>query len=103
MALKCWWEVFPQGTKAGDEETKFFCALSRHRDYKWRTVDSISEESGLSKTRVEELIGKYYEAGLIYQNLKNPDQWGYWERVGERKTDKDILEEEHENRLKKKS
>ncbi len=102
MSLKCWWEVFPQGTKEGDEESKFFCALARHPDYKWRSVEKLSEEAQLSKSRVEEIIAKYAVAGMVYQNPKEPDQWGYWERVGARKVDKDIVDEDNEIRLKKK-
>jgi hypothetical protein len=96
-----WWEVFPQGTEEGDEETRFFCALNRHKEYKYRTVDNLSEESQLSKARVEEIIAKYAPSGIILQNPKNPEMWGYWERVGSKQVDKDLLEEDHEIRLKK--
>lgn len=102
MALKKWWEVYPQGTKEGDEESRFFCALSRHPEYKWRSVDRLAEEAALPKVRIEEIIGKYAQEGMIYQNTKDPDQWGYWERVGEKKVEKDIIEEENGNRLNKK-
>jgi hypothetical protein len=101
MSLKCWWEVFPKGTKEGDDETRFFCSLSRHPDFKWRSVDKVAEESSLSKSRVEEIIGKYAGTGIILQNPKDPDQWGYWERVGAKAGAKDLLEEEQEIRLKK--
>lgn len=99
--LKPWWAIFPQGTKEGDEESRFFCSLSRHPEFKWRSVDKLSEESHLSKSRVEEIIAKYAVLGMILQNPKEPDQWGYWERVGSKKHEKGVLEEEHANRLKK--
>jgi hypothetical protein len=98
---KCWWEVFPQGTRDGDEESRFFCALARHPDFKYRSVEKLSEEAQLSKSRVEDIISKYAPLGMILQNPKDPDQWGYWERVGAKKSDKDLLEEDHEMRLKK--
>ena len=98
---KFWWEVYPQGTKEGDEESRFFCALARHPDFKYRSVENLAKESQLSKTRVEDIISKYVPPGMILNNPKDPDQWGYWERIGAKKTDKDLLEEDHENRLKK--
>lgn len=99
--LKPWWAVFPQGTRDGDEESRFFCALSRHSEFKWRSVDNLADESKLSKSRVEELITKYAMAGMVLQNPSNPDQWGYWERVGAKKIQKPLLDEEHETRFKK--
>ena len=82
-----WHEVFPQGTREGDEEQKVFIALGRHPKYDWRSVEAVSKESGLPPDRVEEVISKYYGLGMIYQHPKNSDQWGYWERV------QDLLEE----------
>jgi len=99
---KCWWEVFPQGTRDGDEESRFFCAIARHPDFKYRSVEKLSEEAQLSKSRVEDIISKYAPLGMILQNPKDPDQWGYWERVGTKKAEKGILEEDHELRLKSK-
>ena len=78
---KKWTEVYPIGTKEGDEESKFFKALARNPKYDWRSTAAISKESDLSKKRVEEIIQKYYKLGLIFQNPKNEDNWGYWERV----------------------
>ncbi len=98
---KFWWEVYPQGTKDGDEESRFFCALARHPDFKYRSVEKLSEEAQLSKSRVEEIISKYAPLGMIFQNPKDPDQWGYWERVGPKKEERHVLEEDHDNRLKK--
>jgi hypothetical protein len=76
---KKWFQVYPQGTKAGDEEQKFFKAIARHPKYDWRSIASIHAETGLSKKRVEEIIAKYFNLGMVFQNPKNEDQWGYWE------------------------
>jgi hypothetical protein len=76
---KKWYQTYPQGTKAGDEEQMFFKALARHPKYDWRSVASISAETKLSKKRVEEIISKYFAVGMVFQNPKNDDQWGYWE------------------------
>jgi hypothetical protein len=102
MSLKCWWEVYPKGTKEGDEESRFFCALSRHPEFKYRSVEKLSEEAGLTPVRVDEIIAKYASAGMIFPNPKDPEQWGYWERVGTKKSAQDLLEEEHEVRTRKK-
>jgi hypothetical protein len=80
--LKKWWEVYPSGCQAGDEEKKFFVAIARHPQYKWRSVSAIAEETGLTKTRCEEIITKYATKGMLLVNDNNPDQWGYWERLG---------------------
>ena len=78
-----WTDVYPQGTKEGDEEQVFFIALARHPKWEWRSVPQLSKEAGLTEKRVEELINKYYKKGMIFQNPKNEIYWGYWERVPE--------------------
>lgn len=78
---KKWIDVYPQGTKDGDEEQRFFIALARHPEYKWRSTEILAKQSGLSEERVEKLILKYHKKGMIFQNPKNKEQWGYWERV----------------------
>ena len=75
-----WWEVYPQGTKAGDEEQRFFKVLERHPTYTWRSTESIGKESGLDLERVEQIINKYLKRGIVFQNPASDDQWGYWER-----------------------
>ena len=75
-----WVNVYPQGTKEGDEEQKFFIALARHVKYVWRSTSALAKESGLTPERVDERIMKYYNKGMVFQNPKNEDQWGYWER-----------------------
>lgn len=73
---KKWIEVYK-----GDEEARFFKSLARHPKYDWRSVAAVSKESGLSKERVEEMILKYFGMNMVFQNPKNEDHWGYWERV----------------------
>lgn len=80
---KKWWEVYPQGTKVGSEEQKFFVTISRHTKYKFRSVSQLSKETGLTKERIEQIIQKYHKAGMIFQNPKNEEQWGYWENCPE--------------------
>jgi len=96
-----WTEVYPQGTKAGDEEQSFFIALSRHPKWQWRSTAQIAKESGLSKERVDEIISKYWKRGMIFQNPSNSDQWGYWERVPEMIPSKEIsiTQKDHNDRV----
>jgi hypothetical protein len=77
---KKWTDVYPQGTKDGDEEQRFFIALARHKQYTWRSVASLVKESKLSKERVEQIIQKYYKKNMVFANPNSEDQWGYWER-----------------------
>lgn len=96
-----WINVYPQGTKEGNEEQKMFISLARHPKYEWRSISALSAESGLSKKRVEEILSKYYNKGMIFQNPKNEEQWGYWERVPQMlKDDNDsIVQKEQNNRI----
>lgn len=75
-----WTSVYPQGTPEGDEEQKFFIALSRSK-YDWRSVAAIAKEAKLSEKRVEEIILKYYDSNMVLQNPSNEDIWAYWETV----------------------
>jgi hypothetical protein len=77
---KKWTEVYPHGTKEGDEELKFFIALARNPKWTWRSVAALSKDTGLSKERIEEIIQKYEKQGIVIPNPKNEDQWGYWQR-----------------------
>lgn len=81
MKLKKWTEVYPHGTKEGDEELAFFISLARNQKYVWRSTSGIANEAGLTKERVEEIIDKYLKVGMVFQHPKNDDNWGYWERV----------------------
>lgn len=76
-----WFDVYPQGTSAGNEEQKFFIALSRSQ-WDWRSIDSLVKETGLTKDRVIEIIDKYTPYDVIIQNPNDPDKYGYWERTG---------------------
>jgi hypothetical protein len=78
---KKWTEVYPAGTQEGNEEIKFFKSLARNPKYEWRSVAAISKESGLSLKRVEEIISKYFNLKMVFQNPRNEDQWAYWERI----------------------
>ena len=75
-----WWEVYPQGTKEGDEEQRFFKVLERNPKYKWRSVEAIGKEAKLELPRVEQIINKYYKRGMVFPSPSQDDQWGYWER-----------------------
>lgn len=98
-----WTNTYPHGTKEGDEELKFFIALARNPKYQWRSTSAIAKESGLDKVRVEEIINKYYKKGMVFQNPKNEDQWGYWERVPEMlpKMQKSISQKDQDDRINK--
>lgn len=80
---KKWTEVYPYGTKEGDEEAKVFRALARHAKYEFRSTGAIIKATGLSRERVEEIIDKYvnnFKPPLIYAHPSNEEHWGYWER-----------------------
>jgi hypothetical protein len=78
---KKWTDVYSSGTNGGDEESRFFKSLARHPKYDWRSTAAIAKESGLGHKRVEEIIAKYMKMNMVFQNPKNEDHWGYWERV----------------------
>jgi len=103
MKPKKWSEVYPQGTKEGDEEQKFFIALARHPKWTWRSTSAIAKETNLTKERVEEIIAKYFKKNMVFQNPQNEDQWAYWERVPEMlpKDQGTITEKDQKERIKK--
>lgn len=78
---KKWTEVYPHGTKEGDEECRFFKSLARHPKYDWRSTAAIAKESGLTQQRAEEIISKYLKINIVFQSPNNEEHWGYWERV----------------------
>jgi predicted transcriptional regulator len=100
---KKWTEVYPVGTKEGDEEARFFRSLARNPKYDWRSVAALSKESNLSKSRVEEIINKYYKMGIVFQNPKNEDHWGYWERLQHLLPDKktSVCQNDKDERIQK--
>lgn len=98
-----WVDVYPQGSKEGDEEQGVFVCLARHAKWTFRSVAQISKESKLSKERVEEILQKYWKKGMVFQNPSNEDQWAYWERVPEMlpKKNVSITKEDQNNRINK--
>lgn len=100
--LKKWTEVYPQGTKAGDEEQKLFIALSRDPKWSYKSTRMLVQETKLSQERVEEIIDKYVKMGLIFPHETNEDQWGYWERNPDHiKKNPSLVKKDHDNRIKK--
>ena len=100
---KKWTDVYPQGTKVGDEEQQLFIALVRHPIYSYRSISALVKESGLSEKRVEEILDKYFKKGMVFPNPESTSQWGYWERNPKdmAKRLKPISEVDKKNRLKK--
>jgi hypothetical protein len=103
---KKWTEVYPQGTKEGDEEAKFFRCLARNPKYEWRSIAQIVKETGLTRERIEEIIDKYHnniKPAIVYPHKTNADMWGYWERVPEvlKKDDRSISEKDQDARIDK--
>jgi hypothetical protein len=103
---KKWYEVYPYGTKEGDEEAKVFRSLSRHSKFDWRSTGAIVKATGLPRERVEEIIDKYVnkvKPPLIYAHPSNEDHWGYWERVPDvlKKDNRGISQKDKDNRIDK--
>jgi hypothetical protein len=104
MKPKKWTEVYPIGTKEGDEEFAFFVSLARNPKYIWRSTTGISTDSGLPKDRVEEIIDKYFKLGMIFAHPKNDDSWGYWGNVPPDllpKKPQSLVDKDHKQRIKK--
>lgn len=97
-----WPDVYPHGTKAGDEEQAFFIALGRHPKWDWRSTAQLAKESNVTKERIEQIISKYYNKGMVFQNPLNEDQWGYWERHRELlpKEEDQLADADHKDRIK---
>lgn len=101
---KKWWEVY-----SGDEEKKFFVGkdghsgLVRNDDFHWRSTDALARESGLSKTKIEQIIDKYHKAGIVLQHEKDPEKWGYWENIKSKSINPkgSIVEEDQKDRIDK--
>lgn len=104
---KKWYDIYPYGTKEGDEEAAFFKSIARTK-YDWRSTGAIVKESGLSRERVEEIIDKYssqIKPPLVYAHPSNDDHWGYWERDKVKELlqtdDRDITKKDKDNRVDK--
>lgn len=99
---KKWTEVYPQGTKEGNEEQKFFIALVRDSKWSYKSISQLVQQTGLSQERVEEIIEKYRKMGLIFNHETNEDHWGYWERNPERiKKNPSLVRKDQDARIKK--
>lgn len=103
---KKWPEVYPYGTKEGDEEARFFRALARHSKFEYRSVGAIVKSTGLTRERVEEIIDKYVnkiKPPLVYPHQTNEDHWCYWERCPDviQKDNRGISEKDKDNRIDK--
>lgn len=96
-----WIDCYPQGTKEGDEEQRFFIALERHPKYEWRSTASLAKDAKLSKERVDEIIQKYFKAGIVVNSSTNDDHWGYWERVGVSGKSKSVVKTDQDKRVEK--
>lgn len=109
MSKKKWWEVY-----SGDDEKRFFVGKDGHsglirkkskdgQEFKWRSTDMLSQESGLSKTVVEQIIDKYHKAGIVVQHHKDPEKWGYWENVAKEmsETKVSVSDEDKKDRVDK--
>lgn len=103
--VKKWWQVY-----AGDEEKRFFVGkdgksgLVRSPDFQWRSTDSIAREAGLTKAVTEQLIDKYLKAGMVFQHPKDPEKWGYWEKVAPhlgKAQAKSVADQDKDNRVDK--
>lgn len=103
MKPKKWTDCYRQGSKEGDEEVKFFIALSRHPKYKWRSTESICKESGLTPQRVDEILKRYLDMNMIISSPTHEDHWAYWERVPELlpKPFKSMCQKDQEERMSK--
>jgi len=103
---KKWHEVYPYGTKQGDEEAKIFRALSRHSKFEYRSISALEKATGLGRERIEEIIDKYatqYDPPLIYAHPSQDDHWGYWERCSSdlKGPEKSISGQDKQNRIDK--
>jgi hypothetical protein len=96
-----WINVYPQGTKEGDEEQGVFICLARNLKWTYRSVAQIAKETNLTKERVEEILSKYWKRSMVFQNPGNEDHWAYWERVPELlpKEQKSITREDQDQRV----
>lgn len=101
---KKWTEIYPYGTKEGDDEAKFFRALGRHKKYDYRSISALVKKTGLSRERVEDIIDKYankIQPPLVYPHPTNEDHWAYWERCPEQveKDERNLSKKDQDDRV----
>lgn len=96
-----WTQVYPHGTKEGDEEQGVFVCLCRSKKWKFRSLAQIAKEAGISKERAEEILYKYWQKNMVFQNPLNEDQWAYWESVPDMVPEEEasITDLDHEDRI----
>jgi len=100
--LKKWSEVYPQGTKEGNEEQKLFIALVRDPKFSYKSTAMLVKETQLPIQRVEEILDKYVKMGLIFIHETNDEYWGYWERNPSCiKTISTLVKKDQDSRIKK--
>lgn len=97
-----WYDVYPKGTKEGNNEEKVFKSLARNKKWKWRSLTALAKESGIKEEEVEKILYKYYKQKIVFQNPNTDTQWGYWENLPEMLEEKgeSILDHDHKLRLK---
>ena len=99
---KKWIDVYPQGTPEGDEEQRLFMALARHPKYEWRSLKTLSLESGLSRERIEAILNKYQKLNMVIPSPTLADHWGYWERLPKQflpKQHQSLSKQDHDQRI----
>lgn len=103
--LKKWWQVY-----ANDEEKRFFVGkdgqsgLVRSTDYEWRSTTALAREADMTKLSCEQIIDKYHKHGIVLQHPKDPEKWGYWERVAPQTgsvTSQSVAEADQKKRMDK--
>ena len=102
MEPKKWTEVYPHGTKEGDEEVDFWYAIARDRSTEWLSVSQIARTSRLPELRVKQLITKYssFQPPLVIVCPSLPGYFGYWQRVPDSIEEKiSITKKDHINRI----
>ncbi len=76
-----WHQVF-----VNDKERRVFTGsdgaggLCRNDEFKWRSVEGLAEEAGLTRAETEAIVQKYVRGGVIVPNDRGT-LFGYWERV----------------------
>jgi hypothetical protein len=102
---KKWYDVYPYGTKEGDEEAKVFRALSRHPKFDYRSTGAVIKATGIPRERIEEIIDKYISCDppLIFPHPTNEEHWGYWERCPDRVADdgRNLSDKDQDGRIDK--
>lgn len=102
MNIPNWYDVYPKGTKQGDVEEKLFKSLARNKKWKWRSINALAKETGISEEEIEKILDKYYKLKMVYQNPNSDTQWAYWSNVPDliNRPNESILNHDHNLRSK---